>query len=133
MKKIIKLRNPIQINGNAVSEITVDPNKVTTELSVIADYQKRCTLGKTNVDLVPFEFDFGLYQFIGYAAAIAENPEYSFEDMKRVQGTDIVDFAEVGRNFLLKSEDAPSSNSGEQSETTPELSTQASLTSKENQ
>ena len=77
------------------------------------------------------EFDFGLHIYIGYAAAIAANPRFTFEDLERVKGADVILFAEVGRNFLLKSEDAGSNDSDKQSETTVEHSTQAQPTLRE--
>ena len=134
MKSIIKLRNPIQINGKTVNEIAVDPEEITTSLYAEADYRRRIAAGTKNAAFVPvYELDFGLYPYIGFAAAIAVNPEYSFEDLDRVHGRDVMAFTEVGRNFLLQSEDAQLSTSGESSETTPELSTQASQTLSENE
>lgn len=134
MQKIIKLRNPIQINGKIVSEIAVDPEEITTALYAEADYRKRIAAGTKTAAFVPvYELDFGLYPYIGFAAAIAVNPEYSFEDLERVHGGDVMAFTEVGRNFLLQSEDAQSSSSGESSETTPEPSTQASQTLSESE
>ena len=134
MKKIIQLKNPIQINGKLVSEIAVDPEEITPALYAEADYRKRMSAGAKVAAFVPvYELDFGLYPYIGFAAAIAVNPGYSFEDMERVHGRDVMAFTEVGRNFLLQSEDAQSSSSGESSETTPELSTQASQTLSESE
>lgn len=134
MKKIIKLRNPIQINGKMVSEIAVDSEEITTALYAEADYRKRIAAGAKTAAFVPvYELDFGLYPYIGFAAAIAVNPEYSFEDLERIHGGDVIAFTEVGRNFLLQSEDAQSSSSDESSEITPELSTQASQTSNESE
>ena len=134
MKKIIKLKNPIQINGKMVSEIAVDPEEITPALYAEADYRKRMAAGAKVAAFVPvYELDFGLYPYIGFAAAIAVNSGYSFEDMERVHGGDVIAFTEVGRNFLLQSEDAQSSSSGESSETTPELSTQASQTLSESE
>ena len=54
---------------------------------------------------------------------IAKNPECDFTDMERIHGTDLIDIMAVGRNFLLKSEDATPSNSAEPSETTPKPTT----------
>ena len=134
MQKIIKLKNPIQINGKTVNEITVDPEEITTALYAEADYRRRIAAGTKNAAFVPmYELDFGLYPYIGFAAAIAVNSKLSFEDLERVHGSDVIAFTDVGRNFLLQSEDAQSSASGESSETTPEPSTQASQTSSESE
>ena len=126
MKKIINLKNPILINNKMVSEISVDPEEITTALYAEADYRRRIASGAKNAAFVPlYELDFGLYPYIGFAAAIAINTEYSFEDLERIHGSDVIAFTEVGRTFLLQSEDAQSSASGEKSETIPEPSTQA--------
>lgn len=134
MIKTITLTNPILIDGKTVSEITVNTDEITGMLYAEADTKKRIAAGTKNVAIVPaVEFDFGLHVYIGYAAAIAANPGYSFNDLERVKGADVISFAEVGRNFLLKSEDVESSNSDEQSETTAVHSTQAQLISNENE
>lgn len=134
MKNTIKLKNSILINNENVSEITVDTDGITSLLYAEADIRKRIAAGARNVAVIPaVEFDFGLHTYIGYAAAIAANPSYSFSDLERVHGSDLLAFAEVGRNFLLKSEDAQPNSSDEQSATTPERSTQASQTSKESE
>lgn len=126
MRDTIKLKYPITIDGKAVTEVTVDTEEITAALYAEADTRKRIAVGTKNVAIAPaVEFDFALHPYIGYAAAIAANPGYTFFDMERVHGSDVISFAEVGRNFLLRSEDAASSNSDEQSEITAGTSTQA--------
>ena len=132
MRDTIKLKNPILVNGEPVKEITVNTEEITGQLYAEADTRRRIAAGTKNVAIIPaVEFDFGLHIYIGYAAAIAVNPKFTFEDLERVKGADIIQFSEVGRNFLLKSEDAELSNSDEQSETTPDTTTQAQQTSSE--
>lgn len=134
MKGIIKLKNPIKVNGEEVKEVSFDTEEITAALYAEADVRKRLDAGAKNLVIIPsVEFDFALHAYIGYAAAIAVNPQYAFADMERMHGTDMLSFAEVGRNFLMKSEDVEQSNSGEQSETMPESSTQALQTSNENE
>lgn len=134
MIKTITLTNPILIDGKAVSEITVNTDEITGMLYAEADTKKRIAAGTKNVAIVPaVEFDFALHVYIGYAAAIAANPSYSFDDLERVKGADVISFAEVGRNFLLKSEDVALSSSDEQSETTADTTTQAQLISNESE
>ena len=128
----IKLKHPIQIDGKLVHEITVNTDDITAALYAEADTKKRIAAGTKNVAIVPaVEFDFGFHPYIGFAAAIAANPGYTFEDLERVHGMDVIAFGEVGRNFLLQSEDAPSKTSDEQSATTAENSTQAPSNSNE--
>ena len=132
MLDVIKLKHPVKINGAEVREIKVNTDEITAALYAEADTKKRIAAGTKNVAIVPaVEFDFGLHAYIGFAAAIAANSGYTFEDLERVHGTDVISFAEVGRNFLLKSEDAPSQTSDAQSETTAENSTQAPSSSNE--
>ena len=134
MQSIIKLKNPILIDGKSVSEITYDTNEITSQLYAEADTKRRVAAGVKNVTIVPAaEFDFALYPYVGFAAAIAVNPGYTFEDMARVKGADLMAFASVGRDFLLGSEESPQSGSDNVSETTPEPSTPASQNSNESQ
>ena len=134
MKGIIKLKNPIKVNGDLVENIAYDTEEITALLYAEADTRKRIAAGAKNVAIVPaVEFDFGLHAYIGFAAAIAANSKYTFSDLERLHGTDVLEFAEVGRNFLMKSEDAPQSGSEAQSATTPEPSTQESETLSESE
>jgi hypothetical protein len=134
MRDIIKLRNPILVNGEQVKEITVNTEEITGQLYAEADTRRRIAAGTKNVAIIPaVEFDFGLHLYIGFAAAIAANSKYTFEDLERIKGADLISFSEVGRNFLLKSEDVASSNSDERSETTPDTTTQAQQTLSENE
>ena len=126
MTKTIKLKNPITINGVQVEEITVNTEEITAALYAEADTRKRIAAGAKNIAIIPtVEFDFGLHAYLGYAAAVAANPGYAFFDLERIHGSDVLAFGEVGRNFLLKSGDVVSSTSDEQSEISPDTSTQA--------
>lgn len=129
MRDTIKLKNPILIDNKPVSEITYDGNEITAVLYAQADAKKKVAAGMKNVNISPaVEFDFGLHLYMGFAAAIAVNPTYTFEDLERVKGRDVMAFAEVGRDFLLELDGSEESNSGEQSEPTAEHTTQASTT-----
>ena len=126
MEKTIKLHNAIKINGVEVNEIKINTEEITAALYAEADTRKRIAAGARNIAIAPsVEFDFGLHAYLGYAAAIAANPGFAFSDMEQVRGRDVVYFSEVGRSFLLKSEGATTKPSAEQSEITPENSTQA--------
>lgn len=134
MQGIITLKNPIMIDGKPVTDIKYDTNEITTALYAEAESRKRTAEGIKNVSFsAAVEFDFALHPFIGFAAAIAVNPGYDFADLERVRGGDIIAFAEVGRNFLLKSEDAPPETSDGQSENTakPIIRAQPSLSESE--
>lgn len=130
MRNTIKLRNPIMIDGQMVSEVKYDTNEITALLYAEADAKHKVAAGMKNVAISPaVEFDFGLHLYTGLAAVIAVNPGYSFEDLERIKGVDVVEFSSVGRNFLLKSEPSQDEPSENGSETTVEHSTQALQTS----
>lgn len=134
MHGTLNLKNPITVNNKKVKTFKFDTNEITALLFTEAEAKRKSAAGFTNVSISPAaEFDFGLHLYVGFAAIIAKNPECDFSDMERIQGVDLVDIMAIGRNFLLKSEDASQSNSDEQSETTPELSTPLSETSNESE
>lgn len=134
MQGIINLKNPIMIDGKTVNELRYDTNEITVLLYAEADARKKIAAGMKNVALsVAVEFDFALHLYMGIAAIVAVNPAYSFSDLERIHGTDANALSVVGRNFLMNAEDAVSSTSGEQSETTPAPTTRAQLTSKESE
>jgi hypothetical protein len=126
MRKTITLKHPIMINGESVAEIVVDTDAITSAHYAEADTLRRIAAGSKNFALtLAAEFDFGLHPYIGFAAAVAANPSYSFSDLERVHGADVLAFSAVGRNFLLQSEESQQDNSDEQSENTAEPTTQA--------
>lgn len=129
MKKTLKLSNPIMINNAQVEELTYDTNEITAALFSEAESRKNVAANK-NVAIIPAaEFDFSLHLYLFFAAAVAANPGYSFEDVERIHGRDVVEAMAIGRDFILGSEGSKGKTSGEQSETTPKPSTQASQTS----
>ena len=132
--QVIHLKNAIKINNQDVTEISYDANEITAQLYAEADAKKKIDAGVKNVTFSPSaELDFGLHLYMGFAAAIAVNPSYTFEDLARVKGYDINHFVDIGQRFLLKLGTSQEENSGEQSETTAQPSTPAPQTSKENE
>ena len=129
----LTLKNPIQINGETVTEMRYDINEIDGVLFATAEAKKKAAAGMKNVSIsAAAEFDFGLHLYLGYAAIIAVNPSYDFSDMERIKGHDVVEVMQIGRNFMLASEqEQPQSDSGEPTETTPESTTPARPTSKE--
>ena len=80
------------------------------------------------------EFDFSLHLYLGFAAIVAVNPAYSFEDVARIKGRDTVEVMKIGRNFILASEkEQPESDSEEPTETMHESTTQAPQNSKKSE
>lgn len=135
MKEILKLKNPITINGNQVAEVTYDSNEIDGILFATAESKRKTAAGMKNTTITPAaEFDFGLHLYLGFAAIVAVNPSYDFSDVERIKGHDVVEVMAIGRNFMLKSEEEqPENDSDEPTETTPESTTQAPRTSKKSE
>lgn len=130
MRNTIQLRNPVTINGKPVEALTYDTNEINAPLFAQAEALKKQAAGLKNVAIVPaVEFDFSLHLYLGFAAVIAVSPEMDFTDLERTHGYDLVKLMEIGRNFILRSEESQASSSGTASETTPEPSTPALPTS----
>lgn len=133
MDKII-LKNPIQINGKQVKELTYDVNEITPAGFAEAEYRKtRANGSKGAPSSAAVELDYSLHLYLGFAAIIAVNPEYDINDLERIKGTDVMEVMKAGRNFIIasagKSTDEGSENA---SETMPESTTQAPQSSKAN-
>lgn len=117
MKGTIKLANPITVNGKEMAQLQYNTEEITGALFCDADSKRRFAAGTKNVSIAPAaEFDYGLHLYLGYAACIAASPEVDFSDLERVHGVDIVKFMEVGRNFILQSEDSTQNSSDEPTE-----------------
>lgn len=126
MKGIIKLENPITVNGKELAELKYNTEEITGVLFCEADTKRRMAAGTKNIALVPAaEFDYGLHLYLGFAACIAADSKLDFSDLERVHGVDVVEVMAVGRNFILKSEDSAQNNSGEDTEPTVAPTTQA--------
>ena len=131
----LKLRNAIKINGENITQVTYDANEIDGVLFATAEAKKKNSAGMKNASISPaVEFDFGLHLYLGFAAIIAVNPGYSFEDVERIKGRDVVEVMHIGRNFMLGSGKAqPESDSEKPTETMPESTTQAPPSSKKSE
>ena len=129
-KKILKLDNPITINGKEYSELTYDPMEITaTQFSEAC--ARSSALDKTKT--VTFKMrqnDYALHLYLGMMAVIAVNPEIDITDLERIKGYDVLELADIGMVFIYRRWGVPSkeNSSEEQCENTPERSTQASET-----
>lgn len=129
----ITLHTSITINGKQVEELTYDMNAITVAQFAEAESRKLSTStqkGRAGA----FELDYTLHLYLGMMAVIAVNPEIDITDLERITGSDIMKLMKIGRNFILGRSEEPSGESsfGEPCETTPELSTPPSGTSKAN-
>lgn len=115
MKQELKLSNPILIDNQKVDKLTYDAEEITSALFTQADTKKKQAAGIKNISISPsVEFDFSLHLYMGFAAIIAVNPSYTFEDVERVKGRDIKPIMEIGRNFLLAAEEDSRQSSSEE-------------------
>jgi len=135
MENVLKLKNPIMINGHEVAEVTYDSNEIDGILFATAESKRKAAAGLKNTSITPAaEFDFGLHLYLGFAAIVAVNPAYDFSDVERIKGHDVVEVMAIGRNFMLSSEaESTESDSDEPGETLPESTTQASRSSKKSE
>lgn len=126
MKGSIELINPVKIDGKNIKKLAYDTDEITPELFAEAE-GKKLKATKVNGNLSgAMELDYPLHLYLGIAAIVAVNPDYTFEDVARIKGHDVVEVMKIGRNFIVKSEESQDEDSDEQSETSPESTTQAS-------
>lgn len=134
MKGTITLSNPIKIDNKTVKSLKFDTDEITTQLFAEADSKKLRASGSKGGNLSgAAELDYGLHLYLGYASIIAVNDGYTFEDLERCKGADIMQVMKVGRNFIMQSGESPDEESDEQSETTPDATTPQPATSKKSE
>jgi hypothetical protein len=51
---------------------------------------------------------------LGYAAIIAVNPKYDFSDLERIKGKEVMEVMKIGRNFIMKREEASQESASEE-------------------
>lgn len=124
MRKTLTLQNPVMINGTEMFALDYDTNAITAMLFAQADAQKKQAAGMRNVAITPaVEFDYALHLYLGFAAIIAASDNaIAFFDCERIHGVDLVEVMNIGRNFILRSEEPAEHKSEEPSETTAEPS-----------
>lgn len=123
---IITLAKPVLINGAEVKEMKYDTDEIDGALYAQAENAKMKASGSKGGNLAgAVELDYSLHLYIGFAAVIAVNPAYTFEDMERIKGKSLREFSRIGRGFFIGSGSSEDDSSDEQSETTPEPTTQA--------
>lgn len=135
MREELKLHTPIQINGKSVDVLTYDLDEITPQLFAEADSRKMRASGSRGGNLSgAVELDYGLHLYLGFAAIVAVNTDYDVSDLERIKGRDVMEVMKIGRNFIISSaaQSQPSA-SDVPSETTPELTTPQSQSSKKSQ
>lgn len=132
MKETITLRNPLLVNGVERKELTYDFNEIDCDGFTMAfNYASSKSLvaaQKGKPSAIVMEQDANFHMYLGMAAIIAVNSDIDMSDLERIKGFDTVAISALGRNFIIGRSEEPSSQSSleEQSEATPESTTQES-------
>lgn len=130
-KGSVTLSLPITINGTQVSELSFNSDEIDGNLYMEAEAMAGAAT-KYKGGMTVVEFNTGLHLYLGYAAIIAVNKNIDWNDLLRIKGRDLMKIMQIGRSFILGSEDdSTESSSEEPSETTPGSTTHQSQTSKE--
>lgn len=126
MKKTLKLRYPILIDGKQVKELSYDQEEITNDLFLTACMKSTISGNDMNAAVMK-ELNNALHLQLGKAAILAVNPSYDWGDMDRVKSFDLLNLCEIGRDFITgAAEEASEQNtSGKQSENIQRNSTQA--------
>lgn len=125
MIETIKLRNPIEINGKKVKELSYDLDLITPAAFAEANGKKSKSVGATNISGATAELDYTFHLYLAFAAIIAVDPEIDYADLERITGRDVGTLMQIGRGFFIELDDSAQSSSEEPSEITPESITQA--------
>lgn len=125
----LKLKKPLLVNGKKVEELTYDINEITSAGFAEAEFRKSQASGSKGApNAAAVELDYSMQLYLGFAAIIAVNPQYDYNDLQRISGPDVMGVMKIGRNFILASaaESSEVAESENASETSPESTTQAS-------
>ena len=126
-KNVLKLRNPIKINNDEVSELAYDGLEIPVDLYLSACAKAAAASadgGPAALNSKFQEVDYILHFYIGCAAVIACNRTIDFADLERIKGYDILELSKIGLFFIVKKLEEPSeeSDSENSDETTPATS-----------
>ena len=130
MKKTIDLKQPLMVNNKKLTQLTYDFDELTCDdFSTAASYAEAKNFKANQAgrpSILMMEQNENLHLYIAFMAIIAANREIDILDLERIKGYDILQVTSVGRLFTLgRLEEAfDQSNSEEQSENTPDDTTQ---------
>lgn len=111
MVEILKLKNPIKINGEEVNEVTYDFEALTPD--DMGEAEKRMIQNKKTPAQIE-EFNYTWHSYLFAAAAVKANPQNDVSDYRRLQGSDAVAARKLARNFIMAAEDGEEKTSDEQ-------------------
>ena len=99
----IVLSKAVLINGKEVKEMTYDTDEIDGALYAQAEAHKmKASRSKSGNMAGAVELDYSLHLYIGFAAVIAINPDYTFEDMERIKGKSLRAFFEDWPQFFSR-------------------------------
>lgn len=101
--EILKLKTPIKINGEEVSELSYDTNEITSEAFIAAEARKFKAAGRQGITAGALEMDYSMHLQLGFAAIVAVNPKIDYNDLSRLKGADLNAVVRIGRNFIIAS------------------------------
>lgn len=100
-QSILKLDNPIFINGKQRREFVCKPDEITVDQFDKID--ALCAASRKPNDIVMAEVDNTRYRYIAMFAIIAADPEIDIEDLRRIKGVnDSEKLRVLGRNFTME-------------------------------
>lgn len=106
MRKTFTFKHPIKVNGREVKFVEYDENELTIDL-----YNEACDRGSINGAVIKESND-KLHVQLFWACVIAVNPEIDFTTLSQVKGIgDLTRMANIGRNFIMSSEDSDQNDS----------------------
>lgn len=112
MIKEIQLHNKLLINGDIFDTLQYDTEEITVEHFAKAEGLKAQSLQKQSGTMMVSpvaETDYSMHLYLGFMAVIAlaeqQGKSIDINDLKRIKGHDLKKIMEVGRNFMLNSEE----------------------------
>lgn len=113
MRKTFTFKHPIKVNGREVKSVEYDEEELTIDL-----YNEACDRGSINGAVIKESND-KLHVQLFWACVIAVNPEIDFTTLSQIRGiSDLTKMGNIGRTFIVSSEDLDQSESGDLSENT---------------
>lgn len=117
--EVIKLINPLKVNGKELSELKCDMDAVDAEGFVRAEALSNAKRNNEGSVASMAEVDYGFHLYLAFEGVKAAMPEVDTTDLERVKGRDLVRLMQVGRFFTLVADggsegslsDAPSESS----------------------
>ncbi len=103
MKKLT-LTYPIKINGHEVTELTFDETEISGVQFAAANRAYQRMMGNDFSALPSLDPTYQMY--LGFAAVLAVNPQYSFEDLQNLRWTDCGALQQIGLRFFVQGADS---------------------------